>query len=88
MGWFRASFIGAIWILILWMIVGAWRLRRRTVQPGNALLESMELLHNDRQRATIELLQEGTTGYKDLEDRDGDLPQLATSRKTRGASTQ
>ena len=78
MGWFRAYFIGAVWLLILWMIVGVWRLRRRSVQPGNALLDSMELLHNDRQRAAIELIQEDITGYKDPEDKDGDLPQLET----------
>jgi len=77
MGWFRAYFIGAIWILIVWLIVGAWRLRRRSVQPGNAMLDAMDLLHSDRQRAAIELIQEEMTGYKDPEHTDGDLPQLA-----------
>jgi hypothetical protein len=74
--WFRVYFYGAAWILILWCIVGVWRLRRRTCRPGNALLDSMELLHSERQRAAIELIQEETTGYRDPEDKDGDLPQL------------
>ena len=76
MWWFRAYFFGTIWILILWLVIGVWRLRRRSVQPGSALLDSMELLHSDRQRAAIELIQEEITGYKDPEDKDGDLPQL------------
>ncbi|HTM05371.1 MAG TPA: hypothetical protein VL173_17805 [Vicinamibacterales bacterium] len=76
MGWFRAYFLGAIWVLILWLIVGAWRLRRRTVRPGPAILDSMHLLHDDRQRAAIEVIQEERTGDRDPEDKDGDLPQL------------
>ena len=76
--WFRTYFFGVIWILIVWMIVGVWRLRRRSVQPGPALLDSMELLHADRQRAAIELIQEEITGYRDPEDKDGHLPQLQT----------
>ena len=62
--------------LILWLIVGVWRLRRRTVQPGNALLLSMQLLHDDRQRAAIEVIQEERTGHRNPEDKDGDSPQL------------
>ena len=72
----RTYVVGATWILIVWMIVGVWRLRRRSVQPGNAMLDTMELLHSDRQRAAFELIQEEITGYKDPEDKDGDLPQL------------
>lgn len=78
MGWFRAYFLGTIWILLLWLVVGAWRLRHRRSQPGPAMLDAMELLHSDRQRAAIELIQEEITGYKDPEDKDGDLPQLET----------
>jgi len=80
MWWFRAYFFGTIWLLILWMMVGAWRLRRRSSQPGNAMLDTMELLHSERQRAAIELIQEETTGYRDPEDKDGDLPDLETPR--------
>jgi len=69
MWWFRAYFFGTIWLLILWMIVGAWRLRRRSSQPGNAMLDTMELLHSDRQRAAVELIQEEISGYKDPEDK-------------------
>jgi len=80
MWWFRAYFFGTIWLLILWMIVGAWRLRRGSSQPGNAMLDTMLLLHSERQRAAIDLIQEEATGYKDPEDKDGDLPDLATPR--------
>jgi hypothetical protein len=36
----------------------------------------MELLHDDRQRAAIEVIQEERTGYRDPEAKEGDLPQL------------
>jgi hypothetical protein len=36
----------------------------------------MHLLHDDRQRAAIEVIQEERTGDRDPEDKDGDLPQL------------
>jgi hypothetical protein len=66
-------------ILVLWMVIGVWRLTRRgrgRVRPGPALLDSMDLLFDDRQRAAVEVIVEERTGYRDPEDRDGDLPQL------------
>jgi len=80
--WFRAYFYGTIWLLIVWLIVGAWRLRRRHSRPGPAMLDTMELLHSDRQREVIELIQEEITGYRDPEDKDGDLPQLSRPTST------
>jgi len=47
-----------------------------TSRDGTALLDSMELLHDVRQRAAIEVIQEERTAHRDPEDRDGDLPQL------------
>ena len=68
------------WILILWLIVGVWRLTRRgrgRLTPGPALLDSMDLLFDDTRRAAIEVIAEERTGYRDPEDKDGDLPQLS-----------
>jgi hypothetical protein len=76
MPWFRLYIYGVVWVLIVWCVVGVWRLRRRSWQPGSALLDSMELLHSTRERAAIELIQQEITGYRDPEDKDGDLPQL------------
>ena len=46
------------------------------------MLDAMELLHSDRQREVIELIQEEITAYRDPEDKDGDLPQLSRPRST------
>jgi hypothetical protein len=65
-----------VWILILWLLVGVWRLRKRSVAPGPAAAAAMnELLANDR-RAAVEVIVEERTGEKDPEDRDGNLPDL------------
>ena len=67
------------WLFILWLIAGVWRLTRRgrgRLAPGTALLDSMDLLFDDTHRAAIEVIVEERTGYRDPEDRDGDLPQL------------
>ena len=82
----RLYFGAIIWGLALWLILGAWRLRRRRVRPGSAFLDSMELLHGERQRAALELIQEETTGYKYPEDKDGDLPQLESSARCVGGT--
>jgi hypothetical protein len=65
-----------VWALIVWLIVGIWRVRRRSVTPGTALLSSMDLLFDDNRRAAIEVIVEERAGERDPEDEDGDLPQL------------
>jgi len=69
-------FLAVIWLLIVWLIVGAWRIGRRRVAPGTAFLASMDLLFDDNRRASAQLIVEERTGYRDPEDKDGDLPQL------------
>ena len=67
------------WLLVVWLIVGVWRLTRRgrrRVTPGTALLNSMDLLFDDTHRAAVEVIVEERTGYRDPEDKDGDLPEL------------
>jgi len=63
-------------LLMLWLVVGAWRLRRRRVTMGAAAGAMMtEMLSKDR-RAAIEIIMEERTGERDPEDRDGNLPEL------------
>jgi hypothetical protein len=65
-----------VWGLIVWLVFGAWRLRKRHVTPGAAAAAAMnELLIEDR-RAAVEVIIEERTGEKDPEDRDGNLPDL------------
>jgi hypothetical protein len=67
------------WLLVIWLITGVWRLTRRgrrRVTPGPALLNSMDLLFDDTHRAAVEVIVAARTGYRDPEDRDGDLPEL------------
>ena len=71
-------------ILVIWLIVGVWRLTRRgrrRLTPGTALLNSMDLLFDDTHRAAIEAIVEERTGYRDPEDKDGDLPQIQDPRR-------
>jgi hypothetical protein len=63
-------------LLLLWLVIGAWRLRRKSVMPGPAAASAMhELLSNDR-RAAVEIIVEERTGERDPEDRDGNQPKL------------
>jgi hypothetical protein len=77
----RNYFIVIVWVLIIWMIVGAWRLRKRRVTLGPAAGASMTALMDDQRRAALEIILEERTGEKDPEDRDGNLPDLAGRRR-------
>ena len=74
--------IGVIvaWLLIIWMLVGIWRIRRKKLVVGPAAMGSMEELLDDRRRAAIEFIIEERTGERDPEDRDGNLPDLELPR--------
>ena len=70
------TYIAAIiWILILWLAIGAWRLRRRRVTPGPAAAAAMHELLNDDRRAAIEIVLEERAAATDPETRDGDVPE-------------
>jgi hypothetical protein len=77
-----------ILLLVLWLVVGAWRLRRRRVTIGPAASGMMhEMLSEDR-RAAIEIILEERTGERDPEDRDGNLPDLeAPARGAAGSGS-
>lgn len=72
--------LSAVWLLIIWMIVGIWKIRRKRVSIGPAAMGSMEELLDDRRRAAIEIIIEERTGERDPEDRDGNLPDLESPR--------
>jgi hypothetical protein len=65
-----------IWLLILWLAIGAWRLRRKRVTPGAAAAGAMYEILNDERRAAIQIILEERAGERDAEDRDGNLPAL------------
>jgi hypothetical protein len=74
---------GYIWLiyigLVVWMVVGIWRIRRKRCSPGSALSGSMEMLLDDTRRAAVEVIVDERTGERDPEDKDGNLPDLAGS---------
>jgi hypothetical protein len=67
---------GVVWILLIWLAVGAWRLRRRRVTLGPGAAAMMDEMLQDDRRAAIEIILEERTGERDPEDRDGNLPAL------------
>ena len=73
-------FVAVIWILILWLAAGAWRLRRRSVQPGPAAAGAMHEILNEDRRAAVEIILEERAAAHDPEDRDGNLPELKGPR--------
>ena len=72
---------GTIWLLIIWLVIGAWRLRRKRVTIGPAAAGAIDELLDDRRRAAIEIIIEERTGERDPEDRDGNLPDLENPHK-------
>ena len=70
----------AVWLLIIVMVVGVWRIRRKKLVVGPAAMGSMDELLDDRRRAAIEIIIEERTGERDPEDRDGNLPDLESPR--------
>lgn len=81
-------FSAVIVLLMLWLVIGAWRLRRRRVTIGPAAAAMMHEILNDDRRAAIEIILEERAGERDPEDRDGNLPELAGSRGRPGLSQQ
>lgn len=50
--------LGVIWLLIIWLVVGAWRLRHKRVMLGPAAVGAMNERFDDRRRAAIEVIIE------------------------------
>lgn len=75
-------------LFALFLIIGAWRLRSRSVTVGPAAGAVMTELLDDRRRAAIEIILEERTGERDVEDRDGNLPDLAAGSSVTSGSSQ
>ena len=76
--------VGVICLLIAWLLIGAWRLRRRRVTLGPAASGAMEQLLDDQKQAAIQIILEERAGARDPEHRDGNLPDLENpTRPTR-----
>lgn len=67
-------------VLIVWFVVGIWRLRRRQVTIGPAAGALMAEILDDQRRAAIEIVLEERAAERDPEDREGDLPALENPR--------
>lgn len=67
---------GLFLLLLLWLGIGAWRLRRKRVSVGPGAAGMMHELLNDERRAAVEIIVDERTGYRYPEDRDGNLPDL------------
>lgn len=63
-------------LLMLWLVVGAWRLRKKRSRPGPAAAGMMNEMLSDDRRAAIEIILEERAEARDPEDRDGNLPDL------------
>ena len=72
---------GVILLLVVWLLVGAWRLRRRRVTLGPAAAGTMDELLDDQKKAAIQIILEERAGARDPEHRDGNLPDLENPKR-------
>ncbi len=68
-----------IWLLAIWLVAGAWRLRKKRVSVGPGAGGAMFELLDDQRRAALEIIAEDRAAERDPEDRDGNLPELTGS---------
>jgi hypothetical protein len=73
---------GVIALLMIWLVVGAWRVRRKRVSVGPAAGAMMHELLNQDRRAAVEVVLEERAAQRDPEDRDGNLPDLENPGRT------
>jgi hypothetical protein len=64
----------AFTLLMLWLLVGAWRLRKRGVSVGPAAAGMMNEILSKDQRAAVQIIMEERAAARDPENREGDLP--------------
>ena len=67
-----------LFVGFLWLAFSAWRVRRRgrggSVGPAAGAM--LDKILDDQRRAAVEIIVEERAGYRDPEDRDGNLPKL------------
>lgn len=71
-----------LFVVIVIVAITAWRKRRVRLIPGPGAAGSFYGFLNEDKRAALEVVVEERAGYRDAEDRDGDLPQLETPRRS------
>ena len=77
-----AGFIDAVLLISgLFVLIQAWRLRRKRVTLGPAAGAMYHEIMNDAQRKAVQIIVDEKTAYHDPEDADGNLPDLAKTRK-------
>jgi hypothetical protein len=84
----EASVSGVIALLMIWLVVGAWRVRRGRVSVGPAAAGMMHELLNEDRRAAVEIILEERAAERDPEDRDGNLPDLEDPTRSRKSPEQ
>jgi hypothetical protein len=77
----RLYVAGVVALLMLALIVRVWQRRRRSngIGPG-AAGAFYDMLDKDK-RAAVEVIAEERTGYRDPEDRDGNLPERKARKR-------
>ena len=71
---------GFVTLVVIWLLVALWRLRRRRATPGAAAAASLHALLSQDRRAAVEIILEQRAAAHDPEDRDGNLPDLENPR--------
>ena len=71
---------GALGLLILWLLIGAWRLRKRGVSIGAGAAGMMHEILNEDRRAAVEIILDERAAAHDPEDAEGDLRRLRRPR--------
>jgi hypothetical protein len=72
---------GTVGLLMIWLVIGAWRLRGRRTSLGPAAGAMMHEMLSDDRREAIQIVLEERAAERDPEDRDGHLPDLAKSSR-------
>ena len=72
--------------VIIALAITSWRHRRKHLTPGPGAAGAVYDFLNEDKRAALEIVVEERAGYRDPEDRDGDLPQLETPARPGGST--
>lgn len=83
------QYVSAVFLLlVLWLAIGAWRLRRKRAAPGPAAAGMLNDMLNEDRRAAVEIILEERAAARDPEDRDGNLPDLDGTSRDRGKDSR
>jgi len=77
----RQYISGGLALLILWLLIGAWRVRKKGVTVGPGAAGMMHEILNAERRAAVEIILEERAAARDPEDAEGDLKRPDRPRK-------